>query len=116
MKHNNRTKGLCSKCHKPLEINRFRKQSYCKTCHAEYMKANRPKHSELSEEQKLKANARAYLHVYIKRGKIVKQSCETCGCDNLSLIEGHHHDFTKPLEVKWLCRQCHLNLHSVNKM
>ncbi len=113
MKHTNRTRGLCSKCHKPLEINRFRKQSYCKTCHAEYMRTNRPKHSELSNEQKLKANCRAYTHMYIKRGKLVKQPCEYCG--NRS-VQAHHDDYSKPLMVKWLCKECHELHHGIRNV
>lgn len=109
MKHTKRTKGICSKCRKPLEINRFRKQSYCNACHAQYMKEHRPKHSDLSDEQKLKANCRAYTHMYIKRGKLIKQPCEHCGA---LPVQAHHVDYSKPLIIKWLCKKCH-ELHHV---
>jgi hypothetical protein len=102
-------KTTCSKCTKPLEENRIGKKRYCKSCQAESMKLNRPKHSELDPLQKLKANARSYLNVYIRRGKIIKQPCISCGDLN---TEGHHHDYTKPLDVVWYCRKCHLNHHS----
>ena len=101
-------KTTCSKCNNPLEPNRINKQRYCKACHNDNMKANRPKHSELTEEQKLKANVRSYLNVYIKRGKIIKQPCVVCGNVN---SEAHHEDYSKPLEVIWYCREHHLNHH-----
>ena len=102
-------KITCSKCQTPLEKNRIGKQRYCKTCHALNMKKNRPKHSSLSEEQKKKANARSYLNVYIKRGKVIKQNCHEC---NSPITEGHHEDYNKPLDVIWLCRECHWKLHN----
>lgn len=41
-------------------------------------------------------------------GKIKKQHCEVCG--NIK-VEGHHPDYSKPLEIEWLCRQHHLKKH-----
>jgi hypothetical protein len=102
----------CSKCESPLEITRLFKQRYCKACHAEHMRNNRPKHSELPEPARKKANARSYLHVYVKRGKIIKAPCEICGSER---SEAHHIDYTKPLEVHWLCRDHHLELHQAMK-
>lgn len=101
---------LCSKCKNEIEESRI-KQRYCKSCHAENMRENRPKHSELTDEQRKKSNARSYLHVYIKRGKIEKQHCKVCNDLN---AEPHHYDYSKPLEVIWLCRIHHLELHKLN--
>lgn len=101
-------KDVCSKCNELLETNRIGKQRYCKSCHASHMRTNRPRHNQLTDEQKLKANARSYLNVYIRRGKIIKQPCSVC---NNSMAEGHHEDYTKPLQVIWYCRECHLKYH-----
>lgn len=102
-------KENCSKCDHIKEENRIN-QRYCKLCHNEWMRNNRKKHNELTELQKLKANARSYLNSYIRRGKIIKETCSKC--DNV-LAEAHHEDYNKPLEVVWLCRECHLLHHSL---
>lgn len=36
----------------------------------------------------------------IKTGKVVREPCEVCGAEP---AEGHHEDYSKPLEVRWLC-------------
>lgn len=43
----------------------------------------------------------------VRKGILVKpDTCEKCG---LSCIpEAHHHDYSKRLEIIWLCRPCHL--------
>lgn len=100
-----RKKTTCSKCAGPMEENRT--NGYCLKCHAEFMRRTRPKHSELPEEQRRKANARAYAHEYLKRGKIQRQPCEVCG----EKAEMHHDDYSKPTQVRWFCRQHHLEIH-----
>lgn len=62
---------------------------------------------KLTGEARKKANARAYLHVYVKRGKVKKTRCEVC---NKKRVEAHHADYDKPLEVRWLCHRHHLEL------
>lgn len=59
-----------------------------------------------SSIQRLKNNARAYVHVYLKRGKIQRGPCEVCGNPD---TQSHHDDYSKPLEIRWLCREHHLN-------
>lgn len=44
----------------------------------------------------------------LKRG----ETCEHCG--SKEKIEGHHEDYHEPLDVIWLCFQCHTN-HHINK-
>jgi hypothetical protein len=41
----------------------------------------------------------------IKTGKLKRQPCEVCG--STENIHGHHDDYEKPLEVRWLCARHH---------
>jgi len=38
-----------------------------------------------------------------------KQPCEVCGATK---VEAHHDDYTKPLEVRWLCKRHHSEVHT----
>jgi hypothetical protein len=50
----------------------------------------------------------------IKSGKIVRpDKCLVCA--KKCKPEGHHNDYTKKLEVIWVCRQCHLDIHRQHK-
>jgi len=73
------------------------------------MREHRLKHSELSEEQRKKANARSYVNANLKKGRIEKKPCEICGTTNN--LEKHHKDYSKPMDIQWLCRQHHLAVH-----
>jgi hypothetical protein len=49
----------------------------------------------------------------IKAGKIIKPNqCSVCRRKN-TRIHGHHKDYSKPLDVIWLCASCHKIYHSV---
>ena len=43
----------------------------------------------------------------IRDGRLVRQLCEVCG----EKAQGHHEDYDKPLEVRWLCSTHHAELH-----
>lgn len=55
-----------------------------------------------------KYRARTKLSNAIRDGKVVRQPCEVCG--DLK-AHGHHHDYSKPLDVKWLCPKHHGEAH-----
>jgi len=66
----------------------------------------------LNAEQRRKDNCRSYANAYKKRGLLKPRPCETCG---FFVTEMHHDDYDKPLEVRWLCRKCHLAFHRAQK-
>ncbi len=46
----------------------------------------------------------------VKNGSIVKaKKCHDCGKGGR--LHGHHEDYSKPLEVVWLCGGCHVHRH-----
>lgn len=48
------------------------------------------------------------LKYHVDKGNITRSSmCEECGCDNKK-IEGAHYNYSEPLNVRWLCRSCHV--------
>lgn len=49
----------------------------------------------------------------IQTGRLVKPSCcQRCAQSKKpSELDGHHSDYSKPLEVVWLDRQCHVDTH-----
>jgi len=54
-----------------------------------------------------RVHIRQVVYYAIKSGILTRPNiCESCGRENC-VIEAHHTDYSKPLEVKWLCRQCH---------
>lgn len=59
--------------------------------------------------------ARRHAHVKvgnaIKRGELIKQPCEVCGDTN---VHAHHDDYSKPLDVRWLCVNHHLEWHEIH--
>jgi hypothetical protein len=59
----------------------------------------------------LKNKARGALNRSVMSGKTLKPDhCSACGKKS-GRIFGHHTDYSKPLEVIWLCNQCHNDKH-----
>jgi len=57
----------------------------------------------------LKRAAHIIVGNAVARGKLNKEPCEKCG--SKTRIHGHHDNYSKPLEVRWLCAKHHNELH-----
>ena len=67
-----------------------------------------------AEANKVKKQAAYHVSNAVRDGKLAKPcSCSECGKSN-TRIEGHHDDYSKPLEVRWLCSACHRAWHKEN--
>ncbi|NOQ37374.1 hypothetical protein GQ472_00670 [archaeon] len=54
------------------------------------------------------------LHNAVKSGtKDKPNNCTLCDfkTDDKRMIHGHHEDYSKPLDVIWVCRKCHNKIH-----
>lgn len=61
--------------------------------HTEYTRKWRSKNPE-------KYAAHTALNNAVRDGKVIKGECAVCGS---AQVEAHHDDYSKPLEVRWLC-------------
>ncbi len=55
--------------------------------------------------------ARVEVRHAIRRGELVKGPCEECG---EKAVQAHHPDYTQPLNIMWLCHECHKLWHKNN--
>ncbi len=130
----------CSACREEKLENKFCKNlrfkdglnSICKSCSnyqcRQYYKKNRKKviaqKKKYSAQNKEKAakrykrhrqthpkeiKAKSKIYAQVKNGNIVRQPCRDCGHP---VVDAHHPDYDKPLDVVWLCRTHHNREHS----
>jgi hypothetical protein len=93
----------CHQCGKPFEA-RNRRAKYCdgpcyRAKEAAYSKRAR---ASWSPERR---RAGATVQTAIYNGSLIRRPCEVCGTKRQ--IDAHHDDYSKPLEVRWLCRHHH---------
>lgn len=113
----------CSKCGRELplsEFNRARRGSeerrpWCKRCMAEYRHERYSTGADLDallracKRNPTRENATQAVRAATKAGRLVRpRVCSGCGrSGDGQRIEAHHCDYTRPLDVIWLCPSCH---------
>ena len=74
-------------------------------------------HEEILRNRKKyrdRINVRKILNYHVKSGNILKSTC--CDdCNGNIKLEAHHEDYSKPLDVMWLCINCHKKRHRKNE-
>lgn len=104
---NKKGNGICYKCDAPVRSGGA--SGFCRVHHNESMREyRRNNQTPLTPEQKEKAKARELLKYAVKTGKVKKLPCCECGA---SQVEAHHADYSKPLDVVWLCPKHHRYAH-----
>lgn len=71
--------------------------------HPERVSAHRRKFNSDNPE---KRKAHYVVQTALRNGSM-KRPPLCSACDATGRIEGHHEDYSKPLEVTWLCKPCH---------
>jgi hypothetical protein len=132
------THKRCRKCEADRPLGDFaitrskrggeRRWPYCKPCEIARLADRRAKGLHLDKARRHvaksrerypeKAAAQVTLATAVRYGRLVRpDSCEQCGQKpprnrlGRSSIQGHHDDYSKPLEVRWLCQPCHNRHH-----
>lgn len=62
------------------------------------------------KERARSAVSHAIKHGRLRRPEICPNCGEPAGVDAIgrSLMQAHHADYSRPLEVEWLCQKCHI--------
>lgn len=72
--------------------------------------ATRAKHAFI-ERHPIKRAAHVMVGNALRCGQLNRQPCEVCGVEK---AHAHHDDYSKPLDVRWLCPTHHAEWHKHN--
>lgn len=89
----------------------------CKTVTREWQKANPDRvdlyQKRLRKRHPEKVSAWNAVNNAVRDGRITKpDTCVDCGeLTESRLLHAHHTDYSKPLGIEWLCKDCHWDRH-----
>lgn len=103
----NKDSGYCNSCKRMAAKQRRELLQESPTFVEEERAAKRKRYRE-NEFHRLQIAVRITTWRSIKAGILTKQPCEVCGA---KVVDAHHDDYAKPLDVRWLCRSHHREHH-----
>ncbi len=117
-KHSGMKDGHLNKCKscakKDVHVHRHESTSREKILAYDRARGNRQTLQYLKEYREKypkKYKAHSIVNYAIKSKKLFREPCEICGNQN---THGHHDDYEKPLNVRWLCSEHHRKWHAEN--
>ena len=108
--------GVCKGCHKAAVKLRRRTNPAVQAYDRERAKRpDRKAHNAANARRFREANPLAYtaqtaVNNALRDGRLTREPCLFCA--TIEHVHGHHRDYSKPLEVVWLCAKCHHRLHA----
>ncbi len=99
--------GHLSKC---MECARAASREHRLNNISAYKKRERIAYRKQRAKKTIQGLARTALSQAVIGGRI-KRPKRCSSCKSEGTIQGHHEDYTKPLDVVWLCRLCHAARH-----
>ncbi len=109
--------GVCGKCKRRVYMRQWYARPENTDRHRATSRASRDRRLAAVQAYDRKRGFRVYDAVKVAarravghavaRGTITPGPCEVCG----QKAEAHHDDYSEPLEVRWLCRPHHAQLH-----
>ena len=102
----------CKECTK-TDVKNHRNRNIDKIRAYDRARGNRQSKEYIKQYRKRYANkykAHTAVNNAIRDGRLIKKSCEICGCKAVA----HHEDYLKPLDVRWLCQRHHKDWHAKN--
>lgn len=85
-----------------------------KKWHAAYVERDpqyKTKRSRIYRQRYPERNAaHVAVHEAVKSGKLNRPECCEM-CNRACKVQGHHEDYSRKLDVKWLCDRCHIEVH-----
>lgn len=70
---------------------------------------NNTRQGKWRKRHPLKYLAHRYVDNALNLGVLKKDVCEVCGDPK---VDAHHDDYSRPAQVRWLCRRHHILHHS----
>lgn len=106
--------GVCKSCWRARV--RLRRRVNPKVQEYDRLRASQPKRRSAARATTIKwraenptgYKAQTAVGNAIRDGRLDKQPCATCG--ETRNVRGFHPDYSRPLEVTWLCAKCHCRL------
>jgi hypothetical protein len=84
------------------------KKAYSKEWRAAHPGYGTARKRDWWNKNKDRLKVRNTVRYAMKAGKLVRQPCVICGEPK---THGHHTDYSKPLDVVWLCQPHHVEVH-----
>lgn len=108
--------NVCKDCHK--ERMRIRRRTNPSVQEYERKRSKTPERREMArnyskawrEKNPQGYKAHSLVGSAVALGRLKRLPCEFCSAEE---VHAHHKDYSKPLDVIWLCAKCHHRLHAI---